>query len=132
MAALTAALRQGPGATEDEAIEGGEERAQEVFSVYTSSVKRGVPHPGDIAEASSLRFMAGASKSPQHAHRAPRAAAAFAFLPRPVSPPQLFISNCSAHASRTPPTSTPLTASPLAPSPCRRRTTRSSTPCRPT
>lgn len=31
------------------------ERVQEVFAEYRSSVQRGRPHPGDIAEASSLR-----------------------------------------------------------------------------
>lgn len=52
--ALEEAMRAVRGAGAEDDVEGGE-RVQEVFAVYKSSVTRGKPHPGDIAEASSLR-----------------------------------------------------------------------------
>jgi hypothetical protein len=42
----------------EEEVEGGEERVRDVFAAYRSSVRWSgtCPHPGDVAEASSLRY----------------------------------------------------------------------------
>ena len=53
---MAALMRLSPG-LEEEAVGDGGERVQEVFARYQSCVQRpgSKPHPGDIAEASSLR-----------------------------------------------------------------------------
>jgi hypothetical protein len=41
---------------DDGDIEGGEATTNNVFSSYCCSVKKGSPHPGDIAEAAGLGY----------------------------------------------------------------------------
>ena len=38
-------------------LEGGEAVSANIFSSYQCSVHKGQPHPGDIAEAASLRWV---------------------------------------------------------------------------
>ena len=46
---------RGVAAGADEGLDDSGERIQEVFASYRSCVQQGCPHPGDVAEASSLR-----------------------------------------------------------------------------
>jgi hypothetical protein len=117
-----------PRPADEELDEGGEERVREVFAAYRSSVRwpGTQAHPGDVAEASSLRWAAVGRPASRRALRPLRAAA-----PRPRPPAACGRPQQRAHS--TPPLAAvpaPRAAGPPPPPPA--RAPRSAIPLPPT